>query len=753
MAPSDNVVYLGAGRTGRSAVATLESLQRQAGEELQALLRRVFDEVDDAFFDRAERAGSDAEQSRYFAAMRQVRLGRPRIEERFAEAVGEGFAALTRPPAPAPAPGADILDLELMDDTRVEEGVARDTASSRVRARASLALAQLCTRLDHLVAERSVDDSCNPLDPRQLADAFGEGVAELDVDIQPKLILYKLFEKQLLQGLPALCERANRLLAEAGVLPDMRGTAVVTRAQGPQPTSGAAAQTGGASSPAGGGTGGGESSAEEDRELLGVLRELLAARKHGDGTPAHGGAQAAAGEVSQALGEVQADLAAAPRALDAGEIRAALGQVLSGGREIGRAADDTIDIVSLLFDVILDDQRLSPSVKALIARLQIPVLRVALQDRSLFASRQHPARQLINELAHAAAGWTEPDDPARDGFYTRMAAVVDRVVDHRDQGPEVFAEALAEFRDYLEQERERARLIEERTRQAAEGQAKVEDARERVQGAIDARLPAEAPDVVRRLLQEAWYKVLFITAVKEGTESELWRQRVEVMERLVWSVQPKSDPAARKRMLSEMPGLLHDLREGLNAVMFNPHEMTRLFRELEAEHLDRLASPPESGAPASRPADRVAEPPTDYRADAGPGAGGIEGSASEADAAGGGVPAADGPASGEAAEAPCDPDLLAALERLRSVELGTWFELRDGEGRELRAKLSARLNRGRRFIFVNRAGFKLADREAEPLAEDFVGGRVAILDDDTLFDRALESVVTSLREMRAGQEH
>ena len=98
-------------------------------------------------------------------------------------------------------------------------------------------------------------------------------------------------------------------------------------------------------------------------------------------------------------------------------------------------------------------------------------------------------------------------------------------------------------------------------------------------------------------------------------------------------------------------------------------------------------------------------------------------------------------------------DLAAALERLRGVELGTWFELHDSEGRELRAKLSARLNRGRRFIFVNRAGFKLADREAGPLAEDFVGGRVAILDDDTLFDRALESVVTSLREMRAGQEH
>ncbi|PWG65126.1 DUF1631 domain-containing protein [Sediminicurvatus halobius] len=739
MAPSDNVVYLGAGRSPRAALETLDALRGLASRELEGLLGRLFEEVDDAFFDRAERAGSDSEQQRYFVAMRQVRLGRPQIQTRFQEALDERFAALTRAQAGAgPDPQDNVIELELMDDTRVEEGVARDNASSRARARASLPLAQLCQRLDHLVAERTVDEESNPLDPRQLAEAFGEGVSALDIDIQPKLILYKLFEKQLLQHLPRLCEQANRQLAEAGVLPDLRTGGQVSR-----PASGSRRGGTGVTAPATGDAAGhgagswagdatGTALPDEDRELLGVLRELLAEGKPRE-PGAQGGAQpqAAVAEVSQALGQVQGQLGGAPRALDAGEIRAALGQVLSAGQGINRAADDTIDIVSLLFDVILDDHRLSPSVKALIARLQIPVLRVALQDRSLFASRQHPARQLINELAHAAAGWTEPEDPERDGFYTRMAAVVEQVVDHREQGPEVFAEALAGFRDYLEQERERARLIEERTRQAAEGQAKVEDARERVQAAIDQRLSADAPDVVRRLLQEAWYKVLFITAVKEGTEGELWAERVAVMDRLVWSVEPKTDPAARKRMLTEMPGLLHDLREGLNAVMFNPHEMARLFRELEAEHLDRLASPPAPATPTPAP-ERVAEPAAGYGDRTEPPAV----TSDKADGAG----------------EPMDPDLAAALERLRGVDLGTWFELRDGEGRELRAKLSARLNRGRRFIFVNRAGFKLADREAEPLAEDYVGGRVIILDDDTLFDRALESVVTSLREMRAGQE-
>ncbi|MBO1680858.1 DUF1631 family protein, partial [Bittarella massiliensis (ex Durand et al. 2017)] len=67
---------------------------------------------------------------------------------------------------------------------------------------------------------------------------------------------------------------------------------------------------------------------------------------------------------------------------------------------------------------------------------------------------------------------------------------------------------------------------------------------------------------------------------------------------------------------------------------------------------------------------------------------------------------------GPAAEAPPEevPEHDEFVQRLRELDLGTWFELQDAQGHETRAKLSARLNRGRRFVFVNRAGFKVADR-------------------------------------------
>ena len=39
-------------------------------------------------------------------------------------------------------------------------------------------------------------------------------------------------------------------------------------------------------------------------------------------------------------------------------------------------------------------------VEALLGRLQIPTLKVALLDKSFFSSKSHPARRLLDDVAH-----------------------------------------------------------------------------------------------------------------------------------------------------------------------------------------------------------------------------------------------------------------------------------------------------------------------------------------------------------------
>ena len=76
-------------------------------------------------------------------------------------------------------------------------------------------------------------------------------------------------------------------------------------------------------------------------------------------------------------------------------------QDAGGDAHLAQADDDVVNFVGMLFDYILNDRNLAIPMKALIGRLQLPIVRLAIIDRSFFGKSGHPARQLLNELSSA----------------------------------------------------------------------------------------------------------------------------------------------------------------------------------------------------------------------------------------------------------------------------------------------------------------------------------------------------------------
>jgi len=94
--------------------------------------------------------------------------------------------------------------------------------------------------------------------------------------------------------------------------------------------------------------------------------------------------------------------------------------------------------------------------------------------------------------------------------------------------------------DSAEQQQKREETVDQRTRDSEEGKARAELARAMVQQTLNRRLSGrQLPLVVVKLMQEAWRNVLYIHCLKEGTESEAWKQAVKVVDALIWSVQPQ----------------------------------------------------------------------------------------------------------------------------------------------------------------------------------------------------------------------
>ncbi|HBP6097423.1 TPA: DUF1631 family protein [Pseudomonas aeruginosa] len=480
--PSPNA---GAGRLP----VILVQVRDKAALQLKQALQALFDNADDTLFEMADRATSNLEQNAFFEAMRDLRLKRKSIERVYLQKVFEEFSALNQVQSGKSVPTLDTVSfdsLSLVQNEELEESVAVDAMVARVMSRDATALAHLSTRLNTLVG-RKVDEKSNPLAPRPLTAAFLDACQGLGVEIKVKLIILKLFEKYVLAHCDQLYAEANQILVAAGVLPELK-SALPRRqpAVRPEAVRDAGTQQAQAALLDGG-----------QQEVFGALQELLAQVRDNPSfyrreTPENA-APISSNDLMRLLSHLQQHLPG-PGAAEF-DVRDGVDQLLqrvshkSGrSRVVGQMDDDVINLVSMLFEFILDDRTLPDSLKALIGRMQIPMLKVALLDKTFFSRGSHPARRLLNEIASASLGWAEHNDARRDSLYQKIEQVVMRLLNDFVDDPAIFAELLEDFIAFTGDERRRSELLEQRTRDAEEGRAKAELARQDVEQVLNQRL-------------------------------------------------------------------------------------------------------------------------------------------------------------------------------------------------------------------------------------------------------------------------
>ncbi|MES2820524.1 MAG: DUF1631 domain-containing protein [Pseudomonadota bacterium] len=747
---------------GRLPVA-LTQVRDKAALQLKQSLQALFDNADDTLFEMADRATSNVEQNSFFEAMRDLRLKRKSIERGLLHKVFEAFAALTQYEIgkPPPLDAVNFETLALMQNDALEESVAIDAMVAKVMNRDGTALGHLTTRFNTLISKK-LDDKSNPLGPTTLCEFFLAACSSLGVEIRVKLIILKLFEKYILSDLDQLYAEANQQLVASGVLPELKSAPLRRTPNRAAPAAAGARANAGA----GAAMAEGDYSEENVQQVFGALQELLfQVRGSGFSQRAMAGdaMPISSNDLMRLLSHMQQRLPVQDGASDDFDLRHQLENLLTRAsaksgkaRVVGEVDEDVINLVSMLFEFILDDRTLPDSLKALIGRLQIPMLKVAVLDKTFFSRGSHPARRLLNEIAAAALGWGEQDHTQRDTLYQKIEHVVQRLLHDFVDDPAIFSELLAEFLAFTGDERRRSELLEQRTRDAEEGSAKAELARREVEQALNERLLGKTlPELVVRLLQEAWSKVLMLTCLKHGSESPEWAAALSTMDDLIWSVEPHEDPEARLNLLELVPGLLKALREGMTSAAFDPFSTSDFFGQLEILHVQAFQR-------FKRPMPEEPEPGTelladDERADIAP----LLDLNSDVQAL---LPAEEAapvmvevieeivlrvpgqsPVQEVEVSLPDDDETVLAVDNLR---VGSWVEFQEDTEHKLRCKLAAIIKPTGKYIFVNRTGMKVLEKTRMGLAVEFRKGAIRLLDDALLFDRALESVIGNLRRLK-----
>ncbi len=725
----------------------LNAVRGIASRRLQQWISNTFEHVDDALFDLAEKAENNAAQMHYFDGMREVRKRRPAVERHFLSAINRSLGELTRPvqhPPAVAAPSSGSIELSLVADNELEESLAITSMIGKNESRLARDLFAVNQRLSVICGGHKIDDSSNPVAPAILSQAFRQALHELPADMRVKLMIYKLFDRYVLSALEELYQEINLELVRAGVLPQLRHE--VLRSPGGKAATGTGAGAAGQSVAAGAVAS--EEVGEIPSDLLQTLHALFSARRGqvsagGSVKQATSGPLPSANELLGALSVLQSQIASAgplPQAMpdDAAalsrEVLQLKSQLLSqigalrGERSthVATIDEDTIDLVGMLFEFILEDRNLPAPMQVLLARLQIPYLKAAILDRKMFAHRQHPARRLLDGLAEQAKGWSEESDRDRR-LYDKVKGIVEQLLHDFDDDIGIFDRLLVDLQQFQDINKRRSELAEQRVAESTRGREKLELARRLAAREIIDRIGEQKlPPLVHGVLVRAWANHLVLTVLRQGEASPEFKAALRFVDSFIASTQPARDAESRQALRKLLPGIERSLRLGLANVAFQENDIERLLAQLHVYYRQQLGEKLEASeiAPVEEDTAMLAIPDS------------IQ-------------PIVDREA--QADETLDDDPVMVSPDspewhQVQALQPGTWLEFCLADEPMARAKLSWISPMSGRYLFVNRRGLKVADYTPQALAVLIADGHARVLATNALFDRAMSAIVGRLKQ-------
>ncbi len=777
MASGDKVVSLDP-RSGTTPSAQsqdqrlLQECRQRADKYLKETLQRVFDNVDDTLFSLANKGEGDAGDSVYFDAMREIRIQRQDITQAYFTAFETGYNAQLRTgttSTSAPRNTEELGGLSLVDEQELEESLAIDGLVAKAKDRLHTELHPLSQRLDVLISKVRIDEDSNPYGPDVVCLAFRDAFARIELKVEVKLIIYKLFDQYVMKSLGDLYAELNLLLVDGGVLPQLKlARPKREAAEESKRASGADGQDED-ESPS-------DASAEAgDSDVYQTLQRLLNSKKYGASGGAGGseggggggpagtsGPAVSAADLLQSLSQLQRNTS--PVVSD-GEVSLAqikdsllqsIGEVRGSAIALNPMHDNTIDVIGMIFEFIVDEPSTPGQVKALLSQLQIPILKVAIADKEFFSRKLHPARRLLNVLGHAGIAWNERSESEQQRRFEKMEFVVNRVLSEFEDDPGIFSELLEEFTTFLAQEGEEVDAVEAGDEEATaeqEEQAAVTPSKQAFE-TIELRLEgAEIPEVLREFLRHIWRAVLQRTAESDGDDSEAWRRREQTVDDLMWSVEPKISGDDRRRMVAMLPRLLDALQQGMAFVACPQEDIDQAIEALREIHLLCLRG--------EKPAVKAVAPVREEElnassqdvsdmirsiqqgmSDPGPAGDAAAAASPEHDMLGEDMTSAPAgaPEEEEVEEVLMEDDYT---DQARDMKLGTWLEF-NIEDKARRGKLGWKSAVLAQYVFVDRKYKVVAEKTLATLAADLRQGRVTVVENVAMFDRALDAVLNGL---------
>ncbi len=291
-----------------------------------------------------------------------------------------------------------------------------------------------------------------------------------------------------------------------------------------------------------------------------------------------------------ALSTVQRVEAASDAIFKADQIKTAVRRTLHekgalDAVEIVNNEEKVIDFVSTIFQVILDDDTLCDAIKALLAKLQISVIKLALVDFTFFQNPKHPARRLLNRLTSIGIGVTGKEEL----LFNKLKSVVHLITENFETDVHIFEIALSEVQKLDIYSLEQAREAEEKAQIKAKTKAKRSSAKRVVIHTIKKYLKdKELPNLMIEFCLKCWAPHMGIIYMKHGKKSKDWRTSVRTLRRVIEVSQGAHSLYDVRQYIKKPNEFFNYIRSELEYLSSKKQEFDEIIESAEIWYLTHL---------------------------------------------------------------------------------------------------------------------------------------------------------------------
>src|SRR5689334_22774809 len=347
------------------------------------------------------------------------------------------------------------LELELVGEDDLTATLKFNEMAAKARRFCDEELSALDQRMGVLLGDADLQSDDNPLSPQVISEAYKHACKHVETETTAIPVMLKLFDDHVADHLRSVYKEINALLVKNSILPKIRFS-VAKKEGGKSPAGGAEADDDAAPAE--------KAAPPSEQDFFAMMQNLMKATAGagggGGGIPGVPGGQVVVlqgAELLSSLTRLQQGGGGAPGEGGAGADGLPVIQVGAGTTNVLRELKDssvgssmaqmdamTLDIVSMIFDQIFDEPKIPLSVKGLVGRMQIPMLKVAIADKAFFSDKTHPARKMLDTLGEIAVR-LPADFNSSNPLFGEMEKIIEELMAGFKDNVEIFDTSREKF--------------------------------------------------------------------------------------------------------------------------------------------------------------------------------------------------------------------------------------------------------------------------------------------------------------------